>query len=77
MFGLNTLLVGNLSGSYLSFMFDLYDLLSPRVYVVSDDQYKKMLQSKRESKLNYLKQERERYEQRLKRLGEEIAEMSQ
>lgn len=56
-------------------MFDLYDLLGPRVYVVSDEQYNKLLQHKRDAKLGSLRHEKERLEAKLKRLDEEIAQL--
>lgn len=58
-------------------MFDLYDLLGPRIYVVSDEQYNKFLQQKREAKLESLKREKERLEARLKKLDEEITQLEE
>lgn len=56
-------------------MFDLYDLLGPRVYVVSDEQYNKMLKRQRDAKVEALTLERDRLKTRLNKLDEEIAQL--
>lgn len=56
-------------------MFDLYDLLGPRVYVVSDEQYNKILKRQRDARAESLTLERDRLKARLDRLDEEIAQL--
>lgn len=53
-------------------MFDLFDSLSPRVYVVSDSEYKKYQERQNHAKIERLKEERRYYQKRLDKLDAEI-----
>jgi peptidoglycan hydrolase CwlO-like protein len=53
-------------------MFDLFDSLSPRVYVVSDSEYKKYRERQNDAKIERLEEERRYYQKRLDKLDAEI-----
>ena len=53
-------------------MFDLFDSLSPRVYVVSDSEYKKYRDRQNHARIERLEEERRYYQKRLDKLDDEI-----
>jgi PHD/YefM family antitoxin component YafN of YafNO toxin-antitoxin module len=53
-------------------MFDLFDLASPRVYVVSEKRYEEMLTEKRQRERQRLEQRRDAYLELVAKLEQEI-----
>ena len=56
-------------------MFDLYDLLAPRVYVVSEERYEEMLDERRKAREQDLRAQRERLEARIAKIDEELSSL--
>jgi len=56
-------------------MFDLYDLLQPRVYVVSEKQYDEMLDKKRQRRREALEDRRKVYEGYIAEIDKELNEL--
>jgi hypothetical protein len=56
-------------------MFDLYDLLQPRVYVVSEKQYDEMLDKKRQRRREVLEDRRKVYEGCIAEINKELNEL--
>lgn len=56
-------------------MFDLYDLLAPRVYVVSEKRYEELLDKRRKARAEELKTEKERLEARIAKIEEELTSL--
>ena len=56
-------------------MFDLLDLVSPRVYVVSDSEYKEYKERKNKARIEALEARRDHYLDYVKKLEEEIEEL--
>ena len=56
-------------------MFDLLDLVSPRVYVVSDSEYKEYKERKNKARIEALEHRRDHYLDYVKKLEEEIEEL--
>jgi len=56
-------------------MFDLYDLLQPRVYVVSEKQYDEMLDKKRQRRREALEARRKVYEGYIADIDKELGEL--
>lgn len=57
-------------------MFDLYDLLAPRVYVVSEKRYEEILDKRRKARAEELKTEKERLEARIAKIEEELTSLA-
>lgn len=78
MFGQIPVIVGILEveSSHLFSMFDLYDLLSPRVYVVSEKQYDEMLDKKRQRRREALEARRKVYEGYIADIDKELKELA-
>lgn len=78
MFGQTLVIVGILEveSSHLFFMFDLYDLLSPRVYVVSEKQYDEILDKKRKRHREALEARRKVYEGYIADIDKELKELA-
>lgn len=56
-------------------MLDLFDLISPRVYVVSDSQYNEALEKQKKAKRLELERTIEYYEKRLAELREKLGKL--
>ena len=56
-------------------MFDLFDLVSPRVYVVSDSEYKEYKERKNKARIDALESRKQSYLDYVKKLDEEIEEL--
>ena len=53
-------------------MFDLFDLVSPRVYVVSEKHYDELLEKRREEERERLEARKEHHLARIKELDEQL-----
>lgn len=53
-------------------MFDLYDFLTPRVYVVSEKHYENILNQKRQKEVESLKEQKDRLKLRLEAIDKEL-----
>ncbi len=56
-------------------MFDLHDLLQPRVYVISEKQYGEMLDKKRQRRREVLEDRRKVYEGYIAEIDKELKEL--
>jgi len=56
-------------------MFDLFDLVSPRVYVVSEKHYEEMLEKRREEERERLETRRQYHLDRAKELEEQLKDI--
>ena len=56
-------------------MLDLFDLVSPRVYVVSEKRYEEMLEKRRAEERERLEARKEYHANRIKELEEELEKL--
>lgn len=56
-------------------MLDLFDLVSPRVYVVSEKRYEEMLEKRREEERQRLEARRQYHLDRAKELEEQLKDL--
>lgn len=61
---------------FFNVMLDLFDLISPRVYVVSDSQYNEALEKQKQAKRNELERTLEYYEKRATQLRDELGKLN-
>ena len=59
----------------LSIMLDLFDLVSPRVYVVSEKRYEEMLEKRRAAERERLESRKEYYLARVKEIEEDLKKL--